>query len=76
MLLIIADKVVEKGCELIILSDRNYINDKSNFILVDDTVIALGKIAKVYLQSLDRKLLELQVLRVNYYERYFSSTVD
>ncbi len=49
--------VISKNVELIIVSDESVITGESNFILVEDTVLALGKIAKAHLQTLNVKTI-------------------
>lgn len=48
---------VEKGASLIIVSDKNSITSDCNFLLVKDTVLALGQIAKYHLQTLKVKTI-------------------
>lgn len=48
-------QVIEQGCRSLLISDESFLTDDMdvNAILVEDTVRAMGELARVYIESLD-----------------------
>ena len=78
------DSVVENNIGVVLISNPDYITSKAHCVLVDDTVLALGKLAKKHLQTLNTKTVGItgsagktttkdllaQLLRENYGEEH------